>query len=94
MTRLSRLRFAANFSAQYSGLVRGTDASRQRPCRCQKQPCTRMTVRCAGSTMSGVPGSDFTLTRNRNPLRWSALRTVRSGPVPDPRMLRMMRLRT
>jgi hypothetical protein len=94
MTRLSRLRFAANFLAQYSGLVRGTDASRQRPCRCQKQPCTRMTARCAGSTMSGVPGSDFTLTRNRNPLRWSALRTVRSGPVPDPRMLRMMRLRT
>lgn len=44
--------------------------------------------------MSGVPGSDLTWILNRNPLRWSALRTMRSGPVSDPRMLRMMRLRT
>lgn len=93
-TRRSRRRFAANFEAQYSGLVRGTDASRHRPCRCQKQPCTMITVRYAGSTMSGVPGSDLTLMRKRKPRRWSARRTVRSGPVSAPRMLRMIRLRT
>ena len=44
--------------------------------------------------MSGVPGSDFTLTLNLKPLRCSAERTTLSGPVSDPRMLRMMRLRT
>ena len=93
-TRRSRLRLAANFAAQYAIRVRGTVASLHRPWRCQKHPCTRMAVRSAGSTMSGVPGSARTLRRKRNPLRCSALRTIRSGPVSLPRMLRMMRLRT
>ena len=43
--------------AQYSGLERGGLRLSGQSWRCQKQLCTKITKRCRGSTMSGLPGS-------------------------------------
>ena len=56
----------------------------------QKQPCTKITVRYFGKTISGVPGRSFRCKRNLNPSRWAADRTTRSGPEPHDRTSRMI----
>lgn len=52
----SRATFLLNFSIQNSVLDLGVVATLQPSCRCQKQPCTKMTVRYFVRTMSGFPG--------------------------------------
>lgn len=51
------------------------------PCECQKQPCTKIAVRCFGKTISGFPGKSFLCNRNRKPFRCNQLRTNISGFV-------------
>lgn len=90
VTLRSRDTLASNFSCQYSARVIGTDARRQPLCRCQKQPWTKITVRCRVSTMSGVPGSFLGCSLNRKPIWCRACRTRISGLVfcrPTARMI-------
>lgn len=56
---LSRLRFSKNFCSQKSFRVLGVVVRRQ-PCRCQKHPCTKITLLRPGKTRSGEPGIPLT----------------------------------
>ena len=51
------------------------------PCPCQKQPCTKTTLRREGNTMSGVPGRSRRWSLNRYPSRCRARRSASSGFV-------------
>ncbi len=84
---LSRSMFWLNFSFQNSTLVDGVVEYLQFVCLCQKQPCTKITVRCFGNTISGVPGSSFTWILNLYPNRCSRERIFFSGLVFFPRTL-------
>lgn len=88
----SRALLRACLSAQKSVRVFGSRAYLHMwPC--QKQPCTKTTVRHLASTMSGVPGSVETWTRKRSPRRCSIDRTVTSGAVCFRLTEAMIRLR-
>ena len=56
------------FSLHHSVLVPGNLKYLHPSCPCQKHPCTKITVRYLGKTISGLPGRSFTCSRKRNPL--------------------------
>lgn len=89
----SRVALASTFARQNSVRVAG-NLYRWQSCPCQKQPCTKITVRQRDSTTSGEPGKRRTDVLNRNPARWSKLRTVRSGDVSRWRTLAIRTLRS
>jgi len=62
----------------------------QPSCPCQKQPWTNTTVLYLGRTRSGVPGSDLTWRRYRNPLAHKNFRTNNSGFVSFARIRLML----
>jgi hypothetical protein len=90
---LSRSTLRANFSAQNPELLAGVDARLQAECRCQKQPCTKITARCLRSTRSGLPGKSLAWSRKRNPRAWSSRRRRISGRVFRARIPLIMRER-
>ena len=59
----SRFLVASILLRQEEVLVAGLAANRQPSCPCQKQPCTKITFRRPGNTMSGVPGRSRTWRR-------------------------------
>lgn len=63
MFLLSRPTLAANLVNQNSWLLFGVVATEHPAWRCQKQPCTKTTARCLGSTMSGRPSILLTWRR-------------------------------
>ena len=79
--RASRTTFLRNLFSQYSTFVFGLDAILQEGWRCQKHPCTKITDRYFGKTMSGQPGRSFRWRRKRNPSPWAMRRTASSGFV-------------
>jgi hypothetical protein len=79
--------FLSNFATQKSVLLFGVVATLQPLCRCQKQPCTKTTVLCRGSTRSGLPGRSGRCSRYRSPLACRSLRSTISGLVFRPRIL-------
>lgn len=87
--RASRLWLPLNFRVQNSCRVEG-NIPRLQLCRCQKHPCTKMTFRCLGKTMSGFPGKSIRCNRKRNPIRWISERTASSGAVLRGPMLAMI----
>lgn len=82
----SRSMFASNLARHLSLLLAGVLVRRHLGCRCQKQPCTKMTSRCLGSTISGLLGKCLTFKRKRNPHRCRYRRTCNSGRVFSLRM--------
>ena len=50
-------------------------------CPCQKQPWTKIPVRCFGMTMSGLPAGSFRCRLKRYPMRCNIERTTFSGVV-------------
>lgn len=92
-TSASLSTFLANFLSQNSLFVCGIEAFLQPGCRCQKQPCTKITVPYLGKTMSGVPGRSLRCSRKRKPKRCSMERTRSSGRVFFPRTFDIMSLR-
>lgn len=80
----SRATLALNFRCQNSLRVPGLVAKRQPGCRCQKQPCTKITTLCLGRTRSGLPGIFRTWRRYRNPAACKARLTRSSGFVSLP----------
>ena len=97
MFRRSRRRFPANLGIQNCSFDFGSRASPQLGCRCQKQPCTKMTFLSFGKTRSGFPGRSETWRCGLYPneraifltsssgfvflLRMSAIRSLRSFRV-------------
>ena len=97
MFRRSRRRFPANLGIQNCSFDFGSRASAQPGCRCQKQPCTKMTFLSFGKTRSGFPGRSETCRCGLYPneraifltsssgfvflLRMSAIRSLRSFRV-------------
>ena len=77
----SRSTFRLNLSCQNSILVFGVLAILQPVCRCQKQPCTKITLCNRGSVKSGVPGKSRRCSRKRYPSAWMSRRTIISGLV-------------
>ena len=71
----------SSFACQYSCLDVGLAAALHRSCWCQKQPCTKITVRYLGKTMSGLPGRSLRCSLKRNPAPCRSRRTVSSGLV-------------
>jgi len=59
-------------------------------CRCQKQPLTKITLRCERKTRSGQPGRRRTCSRYRAPSRQTSLRTTISGFVSLPQIEAML----
>ena len=90
---LSRFWFSANFSSQNSLWVSGMLA-RLQVWRCQKHPCTKITVLYLGKTRSGFPGRWAPCNRKRNPSLWAHERTINSGTVCFPLTELIIRLRT
>lgn len=88
----SRFLFAVILVCQNSTRVAGQRNSRQ-SCPCQKQPCTNMTARHFGRTMSGRPGRSPLWRRNLNPIAWSAFRTTISGLVLRERICAILKWR-
>lgn len=78
---LSLATFNSNLRIQNSTLLFGIPAYRQPRCRCQKQPCTKTTVRYFGRTISGLPGNSLLCKRYRNPRACKNFLTVSSGVV-------------
>ena len=72
---------------------RRMEAFLQAGCRCQKHPCTKITVPYLGRTMSGVPGRSLRCSRKRKPKRCSMERTRSSGRVFFPRTFDIRALR-
>ena len=89
----SRSTLRRNFSFQNATRDFGVYANRQRLCRCQKQPCTKITVWCFGRTMSGRPGNWLECNRKRYPARCSVERTIFSGAVSRLRIRDIFQLR-
>lgn len=83
--RLSRSVFFVSLSRQNVSRVLG-HLNRVQSWRCQKQPCTNITVRYFGSTRSGFPGMPLVCRRYLKPLEWRDFRTINSGLVLVPRM--------
>ena len=73
--------FRWNFSIQNSTLVLGVRVLGHPGCLCQKQPCTKITLRRPLKTMSGCPGIPSDVTLNLYPRECRRLRTRRSGRV-------------
>lgn len=93
-TLRSRAQLRRNFSSQNSVRVAGIVAPRQPLWRCQKQPCTKTTVRCLGNTTSGFPTIlRPVFSRKRKPNECNIRRTSTSGFVPEERMRLMFQLR-
>lgn len=90
---LSLVTFNSNLRIQNSTLLFGIPAYRQPRCRCQKQPCTKTTVRYFGRTISGFPGNSLPCKRYRNPRACKYFRTVNSGVVFSPRIRDISQLR-
>ena len=90
---LSRAALPSSFANHQSRRLVGLVQFLHFLCRCQKQPCTRTTVLCFGSTTSGRPGSFFPCSRNLYPILCSSERTTFSGVVSFPRMRLMFQLR-
>src|SRR5262249_8086403 len=61
---------------------------------CHQQPFTKMTLRRALKTRSGLPGRSETCNRYRNPAACSRRRTTHSGLVSFPLIARIVRDRT
>ena len=91
--RLSRSLLPAILARQNSVLVAGIVARLQPSCPCQKQPWTKITALCRGKTISGLPKSFFTCSRNRYPILCKRERTSISGLVFLPFTWAMLRLR-
>ena len=70
-----------NFFSQNSILLFGVYAYLQSRCLCQKQPCTKITVRYLGNTISGFPGRSLRCSRNLYPELCTIERTFSSGLV-------------
>lgn len=79
--RRSRATFCENFVDQKSTRDLGMEAFEQPSCRCQKQPCTNITVRNFGKTISGDPGRSLRCSRNLSPSACSERLTIISGLV-------------
>lgn len=90
---LSLATFNSNLRIQNSTLLFGIPAYRHPWCRCQKQPCTKTTVRYFGRTISGFPGNSLQCKRYRNPRACKYFRTVNSGAVCSPRIRAISQLR-
>lgn len=90
--RASRATFASSFAAHHSARDRGKTEFAQR-CQCQKHPCTKITLRRAGKTRSGRPGSPLTCTRYRYPRECASFRTTISGTVCFPLIADIFRRR-
>ena len=80
-TFLSRITFRANFCIQKDVFVFGVELFLQ-PCRCQKQPCTKMAFLVPRMTKSGEPGSELTFLSYFTPNFISTAAIIRSGLVP------------
>lgn len=91
--RRSRAILPSNFSCQNSRLVEGVVQYLQPTCRCQKHPCTKITVLNLGNTRSGFPGSRASWSRYLNPALCRALLITSSGLVSFPRIDAMIRER-
>ena len=85
---LSLFLFVSSFSVQKRTLLFGRCFPYLQLCLCQKQPWTKMQVRCFCKTISGLPGRSRRCNLNLNPLlcryfltRISGL--VSFGPIPD-----------
>ena len=78
---LSRSLFPSNFRRQNATLVLGIRFPRVHLCRCQKHPCTKMTLRRLLKTRSGHPGRSRAYTPNLYPRERRSLRTRNSGLV-------------
>ena len=63
------------------------------PWRCQKHPCTKITLPRLGNTMSGLPGRSRACKRYRYPIPCTRCRTSISGFVSFPltRLIRWLR---
>lgn len=83
-TVLSRRTLDENLVRQNSGRADGFVVKRQPACRCQKQPCTKMTAPYFGSARSGRPGILFACSRYRKPRACNARRNSSSGSVSFP----------
>lgn len=57
--RRSRWTFPSSLRRQKSDRVLGNRFREQPSCRCQKQPCTKIALRCGRNTRSGRPGKSF-----------------------------------
>jgi len=90
---LSRATVPENFSSQNSCLALGVYAYLHPSCRCQKHPCTKMTVLYFGNTMSGLPANLLLCVLNRKPARCSRERSASSGLVSLPLIRDMFQLR-
>lgn len=90
---LSRFTVPENFCNQNSCRDLGVYAYLHPSCRCQKQPCTKMTVLYFGSTMSGLPARVLLWVLNRKPARCNRERNAISGLVSFPLIRDMFQLR-
>lgn len=88
----SRRTLRENLRSQYCVWVFGITEC-PHPCRCQKHPCTKITLRYSVRTKSGVPASCRTLPRKRHRKARSTLRTASSGVVFFRRTLCIIRRR-
>ena len=77
----SCVRLAAILSAHAPTLNFGAARPSGQSWPCQKQPCTKITLRRFGSTMSGRPGRPWSRRAKRRPRACSARLTVSSGVV-------------
>ena len=82
----SQCRFLAIFSSQNSTFDFGLVAYRHPLCPCQKHPFTIIATPYFGRTISGLPGSLRSCSRNLNPRACSPFLTRISGLVFLPRM--------
>jgi len=90
--RTSRSTFVENLFFQNCALFVGIVVLSQLWWRCQKQPCTKTTIRYFGNTISGFPGRSLRCRLNRYPRVCKAERTAISGTVSRPRMRDMFQL--
>lgn len=90
---LSLALLAASFGSQKASRDFGILANAHPACRCQKQPCTKITFRRLGKTKSGFPGRSERWRRKRYPRRWMSRRTANSGFVFVARMRDIRSLR-
>lgn len=87
---LSRAALPSIFVRQNVLRVAGIEARLHLLWPCQKQPWTKITRLCRGSTMSGRPGKRFSYRRNRYPMRRIIERTRLSGAEFFDPILRMI----
>jgi hypothetical protein len=84
--RRSRFLLPLSLGSQKLSLDFGRRASLHRGCRCQKQPCTKITLWSRLNTISGHPGKDFWWSRYLKPSPKIIFLTSISGLVSLGRM--------